>query len=68
MESSPSRNMHNSASTPNFDGYQSYSGGADAQYVGGYQAYHDQKEAFFSKKQAENATRPEYVLILCSFI
>jgi hypothetical protein len=56
--------MHSSTSTPNFDGYQSYSGGADAQYVGGYQSYHDQKEAFFSKKQAENATRPEYVLTL----
>lgn len=62
--SSQSSSFHTSASSPSFDsGYQAnYSGS----YSGGYQSdewqeIKSQKEAFFSKKQNENATRPELV-------
>jgi len=62
MENSSGRSFHNSVSTPNFesDGYQSSKQSVDgAGYPGGYQNFKDQKEAYFSKKQNDNASRPE---------
>jgi len=64
MENSSGRSFHNSVSTPNFesDGYQSSKQSVDgAGYPGGYQNFKDQKEAYFSKKQNDNASRPDNV-------
>jgi len=63
MENNSQRSVHNSVSTPNFetDGYQSNRQSADSAEYGGYQNFKDQKEAYFSKKQNENASRPEYL-------
>ena len=54
-DSKTNRNLYNSSSIDG-DKYASYS---DDQASGGYQNFKDQKEAFFSKKQLENCTRPE---------
>jgi len=61
MENNSQRSVHNSVSTPNFetDGYQSNRQSADSAEYGGYQNFKDQKEAYFSKKQNENASRPD---------
>jgi len=61
MENNSQRSVHNSVSTPNFnpDPYQSNRQSADSAGYGGYQNFKDQKEAYFSRKQNENASRPD---------
>ena len=45
-------------------GYQS---GGGYQSLDAQQPYRDQKEAFFARKQNENAMKPEYVFVILNF-
>lgn len=56
-----SSTIQNSSSTQSFDtsGYQSGRENFGPDYEGGYQNFKDQKDAFFSKKQFENQSRPD---------